>query len=523
MVRTFVSHSYADEPAIEFLRKAAPDRELIVFPPQDVAGDEYVSERLTQAIRSADELVYIGAEKSDLSIWVAFEVDFAKRLGKKVHHFDSARQTLEADDEPPAVSDVILVWRPEHQLIGEQLLRAHPPERQFNFLNDRPQQAWIGERGFHGLLSMSISACSVYVMETLDLDKLLPPSLPGMEALQTQHGRFRFFRGARYTSLTEPIFALLGPETDVEAQIALMQMMAPGVVPHDICVLRTHAGPDGQVNINANDLDTLSAQICWRNTRQPTRTVVLRHFHVEDFDLPSGKASELLSQLRGRGDDDFANRASKAIETFMHARWQPFGDERLFALTVAIDHVTGQFAGPGLTPADSNLFNELIAYLSLELAELYLVRPGGVPAYNLLRAEMYAGIAVRRLGRVDAPDDAFRALAHHATALRQLGLSVGNAKMATDFLRTSLHLSGTLVNLPPGSHGAAGRARAIADAVVTASLLVENLDPSEARMWVTHAEQALATFRQTGEPAAYLDLLETHAERLRRGPEPEPR
>lgn len=100
--KCFVSHAYADSAARDALMKRLPTGVTpIVFPPITARPEEFVSDRLIDAVLGCDGLIYLRGGASDRSFWVALERDYALRSGKKVFAFDPATRELSADTGPP--------------------------------------------------------------------------------------------------------------------------------------------------------------------------------------------------------------------------------------------------------------------------------------------------------------------------------------------------------------------------------------------------------------------------------------
>lgn len=100
--RYFISHSYADDDLVKRLSNLLPAHiDLYTFPPILVRPEELVSNELVTAIRECEGLIFIEGGNSDSSFWVAFEIDFALRLGKPVYSFaDQALQIHEHRAQP---------------------------------------------------------------------------------------------------------------------------------------------------------------------------------------------------------------------------------------------------------------------------------------------------------------------------------------------------------------------------------------------------------------------------------------
>jgi hypothetical protein len=87
--RLFISHAYADQAVRDrLIAVLPPDVEPIVYPPIVLPPHEMVSTPLMAALRECDGLIYLTCGASDRSFWVAFERDYALRMGKPVFEAD---------------------------------------------------------------------------------------------------------------------------------------------------------------------------------------------------------------------------------------------------------------------------------------------------------------------------------------------------------------------------------------------------------------------------------------------------
>lgn len=119
----FVSHAYADDAALQrLLDSTLPDgAEPVVFPAVEVEPSQRVSDQLMRAIRACDGLVYLDTERSRASLWVQFERNYARRLGKSVAAFDPRRQSFEADAGSPIDPIVAVNWNTAVTRDGEHV------------------------------------------------------------------------------------------------------------------------------------------------------------------------------------------------------------------------------------------------------------------------------------------------------------------------------------------------------------------------------------------------------------------
>lgn len=87
----FVAHAYADRRARDdFLRRVDQATDPFFFAPIKTRPDELVSSHLIDAIFDCDSLIYFDSKYSGRSFWVAFERDFAARVGKPIYRFEAS-------------------------------------------------------------------------------------------------------------------------------------------------------------------------------------------------------------------------------------------------------------------------------------------------------------------------------------------------------------------------------------------------------------------------------------------------
>ncbi len=110
--KLFVSHAYADDTALHRLVGCTlPDGAApVVFPAIEVQPSQRVSDHLMRAIRDSDGLVYLDTERSQASLWVQFERNYARRLGKPVFAFDPSRRSFGADTGAAVDPIVAVNW-----------------------------------------------------------------------------------------------------------------------------------------------------------------------------------------------------------------------------------------------------------------------------------------------------------------------------------------------------------------------------------------------------------------------------
>lgn len=98
----FISHSYKDAAVRDsFLKTLPPQVTPYIFPPISVSPLEFVSSTLIGAILACDALIYLNEGFSSRSFWVAFERDYALRVGKTVFSFTPSTKTFAVHADPP--------------------------------------------------------------------------------------------------------------------------------------------------------------------------------------------------------------------------------------------------------------------------------------------------------------------------------------------------------------------------------------------------------------------------------------
>lgn len=94
----FISHSYKDVQVRDNIIKKLPSgMEPFIFPPINAKPDEFVNSHLIEAILSCDGLIYLRGGHSEKSFWVAFERDYALRIGMPVYAADPNTLKIELD------------------------------------------------------------------------------------------------------------------------------------------------------------------------------------------------------------------------------------------------------------------------------------------------------------------------------------------------------------------------------------------------------------------------------------------
>ena len=100
--KCFISHAYEDAARRDQLIRTLPRHvEAVTLPALTVKPDEFVSDRLIEALLGCDGLIYLRGEKSAQSFWVAFERDYALRAGKQVFAADPVTLELARDTRAP--------------------------------------------------------------------------------------------------------------------------------------------------------------------------------------------------------------------------------------------------------------------------------------------------------------------------------------------------------------------------------------------------------------------------------------
>lgn len=98
----FISHSYKDAAVRDaFLKTLPPHVTPYIFPPISVSPLEFVSSTLIGAILACDALIYLNEGASSRSFWVAFERDYALRVGKPVFFYTPSSDICIQHTDPP--------------------------------------------------------------------------------------------------------------------------------------------------------------------------------------------------------------------------------------------------------------------------------------------------------------------------------------------------------------------------------------------------------------------------------------
>jgi len=140
--RCFISHAYADRVVCEKFVAALPKGvEPIVYPPITVPPEQHVSTPLLNALIATDGLIYLTGGKSDRSFWVAFERDYALRLGKRVFSANPETLGISACTEKPLDLEIFASY---HHMDRGRVLEVcdfMKRERNFDIWLDRDRLA----------------------------------------------------------------------------------------------------------------------------------------------------------------------------------------------------------------------------------------------------------------------------------------------------------------------------------------------------------------------------------------------
>lgn len=155
----FISHSYKDEAVREkLLAQLPPTIEPFIFPPIDVSPLEFVSNSLIGSILACDGMIYLNEGASAKSFWVAFERDYAVRIGKRVYGYTPSNQSI-YPHEAPAMDLAVFasfVYRERLQIMP--ILDFMRKRRHFDVWIDteqiRPGEMWVNklEQGISGTI-----------------------------------------------------------------------------------------------------------------------------------------------------------------------------------------------------------------------------------------------------------------------------------------------------------------------------------------------------------------------------------
>jgi hypothetical protein len=135
--KCFISHSYADaEARDQIIAKLPFDVKPYVFPPITVPPDQFVSNELIHAITDCDALIYLKGGSSDRSFWVAFERDYALRIGKKVFSVDITTRELTLHSKKPIDLNVFASYHHKDRKQVHEIAKFMKNQRYFDLWID---------------------------------------------------------------------------------------------------------------------------------------------------------------------------------------------------------------------------------------------------------------------------------------------------------------------------------------------------------------------------------------------------
>ena len=145
--RLFISHAYDDQAVRDRLIAVLPtNAEAIVYPPIVVPPHEMVSTPLVRALRDCDGLIYLKGGASDRSFWVAFERDYALRIGKPVFEADPNTLVITRTAEKPLQLQVFASYHREDGDRVKQVCNFMREKRDFDTWFDKemlqPGEDW---------------------------------------------------------------------------------------------------------------------------------------------------------------------------------------------------------------------------------------------------------------------------------------------------------------------------------------------------------------------------------------------
>ena len=133
--RWFVSHSYKDEPYLAYLREALPKKVVpIIFPPIDLPLNEFVSDRLLDAVEDCKCLVFMDTAASKSSFWVPLEIEHAKRQKRTVYRFDPNLRRISEDVSPPLELPIYISFAAVDEARVREIALWAKHKRGFNLL-----------------------------------------------------------------------------------------------------------------------------------------------------------------------------------------------------------------------------------------------------------------------------------------------------------------------------------------------------------------------------------------------------
>ena len=145
--KCFISHAYADAEARDrVITTLPPEVEPYVFPPITVPPDQFVSNELIQPLIECDALIYLKGGASDRSFWVAFERDYALRIGKMVVSADINTNELAPHSGGPLNLATFASYHRQDSSRVRNISRFLKNERYFDLWVDidelQPGQRW---------------------------------------------------------------------------------------------------------------------------------------------------------------------------------------------------------------------------------------------------------------------------------------------------------------------------------------------------------------------------------------------
>jgi hypothetical protein len=493
--RAFVSHAYVDSASIESLRQVAGDRCLTIFPPVQVDEDQFVSESILNAIVGCDELIYITSDKSDNSFWVALEVDFARRNGKRIYAFDPYLLSITEDKETPAHYNVAFHWQREDQAFGSTVVSSLPSERGFTIYNNDPLVRELGLIGFPGM-TIAASGASVFIRSGLNFDRASVPEM--IEAYE----EFRQFRLARYFENTPPILLHILKADDYSKQISLYEMLSPGISPRDLSFVTFQVDPTCEGDPDYRQLDMLCAQLCWRHTRE--------RFGQSDF-----SSREMCDDLTLSGIDIAATLKSAAssnevdqvkastIEYGYCAIKQALATEsvekRLSLLIAAHDILLTNCEHSESAVMDM-IKDLLFAHASAELSRLYLIRDKGIEPFNLNFICLH-GMLAERYFTIEKNIDLVQVLASRiGLAQQKLAMYALDSGQEINHLRTAIEYYGTCVKDRGQLLSELDISIVVANCVTALARLRQLQSDVDLEDWYERAEAAIQVLDLNGKP-----------------------
>lgn len=129
----FISHSYGDAPVRDrLINHLPPGMVPFVFPPISVRPEEFVSNHLIEAILACDGLIHLQGGNSATSFWVAFERDFALRMGVPVFAAAPGTLVIRRDWSEPLDLVLYISYAREDAKQAERIANFLGHERHFN-------------------------------------------------------------------------------------------------------------------------------------------------------------------------------------------------------------------------------------------------------------------------------------------------------------------------------------------------------------------------------------------------------